>query len=254
MEHIKETFEVIDEASHNKLRVKSHSGCNHLKAVNNSPIFAEEISEVTANFPIAFLKDVSKGTFKLSALFGLMPDENLFVNEKGDWSGTYIPVALNLDPFGLVLDAQSDANRITINVNSPYVSKTEGEMLFVNQQESPYLANMREQLNTIVDASIQTDKLIAELVNRNLLTEFKISIEGLSEEPQVIADLYTINTDEFSYLSKEDVIMFHEMNYWGAIYGIQQSLKQFKKLVQLSNAQKSNSKIKMTIHIDRENP
>jgi hypothetical protein len=48
--------------------------------------------------------------------------------------------------------------------------------------------------------------------------------------------------------------MFHEMNYWGAIYGIQQSLKQFKKLVQLSNAQKSNSKIKMTIHIDRENP
>ncbi|MFT5851050.1 MAG: hypothetical protein ACI87J_001016 [Colwellia sp.] len=253
MEHIKETFEVINEASHNELRVKPHSGCNHLKTVNNSAIFAEEISEVAANFPIAFLKDPSIGTFKLSALFGLMPEENLFVNEKGDWSGTYIPVALNLDPFGLVLGAQSDEKRITINVNSPCVSKAEGEKLFENQQETPYLASMRKQLNTIVDASIQTDKLIAELVNRNLLTEFKISIEGLSEEPQVIDDLYTINTDEFSYLSKEDVFMFHEMNYWGAIYGIQQSLKQFKKLVQLSNAKTSNSKIKITIYIDGEN-
>jgi hypothetical protein len=253
MKYIEETFEVINKVSHNELRVKSHSSCNHLKTVNSSAIFAEEIPEVAANFPIAFLKNASTGTFKLSALFGLMPEENLFVNEKDNWTGTYIPVALNIDPFGLVLDAQSDEERITINVNSPCVSKAEGEKLFEKQQETPYLASMRKQLNTIVDASIQTDKLIAELVNRNLLTEFKISIEGLSKEPKVIDDLYTINTDEFSYLSNEDVVMFHKMNYWGAVYGIQQSLKQFKKLVQLSNEQKPQRKIKLTIHIDREN-
>lgn len=253
MKHTEETFEVINEVQHNDLRVKSHNGCSHLKTLNNSPIFAEEISEIAANFPIVFLKDASTGTFKLSALFGLMPKENLFVNEKGNWTGTYIPVALNIDPFGLVLDAESDEKRITINVNSPCVSKEEGSELFTNQQETPYLTDMRKQLNTIADASIQTDKLIAELVNRNLLTEFKISIDGLSKEPQVIDDLYTINTDEFSYLSNDDVFMFHKMNYWGAIYGIQQSLKQFKKLVQLRNAQTSNNKIKMTIHIDREN-
>ena len=253
MNLIKESFEVINEIEHNELRVKSHNSCSHLKAVNNSPVFAEEISEVAANFPIAFLKDASTGTFKLSALFGLMPEENLFVNEKDNWTAAYLPVALNLDPFGLVLDAESDENRITININSSCISKGEGNELFSNQQETSYLLGMRKQLNTIADASIQTDKLIAELVNRNLLTEFKISIEGLSEEPHIIDDLYTINTDEFNYLSKDDVFMFHQMNYWGAIYGIQQSLKQFKKLVQLRNAQPSNNKIRMAIHIDNEN-
>jgi hypothetical protein len=253
MTQIKPSFEVINEAKHKELRVKPNTTCSHLKTVNNSPLFAEEIPEIAANFPIAFLKDASTGMFKLSALFGLMPEENLFVNENGNWTGTYIPVVLNLDPFGLVLDAESDENRIEINVNSSCVSKEEGNQLFENQQETPYLVDMRKQLNTITDASIQTDKLISELVNRNLLTEFKISIEGLSQEPQVIDDLYTINTDEFSYLSNDDVLMFHEYNYWGAIYGIQQSLKQFKKLVQLRNILHPKSKIKVTIHIDREN-
>jgi hypothetical protein len=252
MKPIKEIFEVINQAEHDELRIKPHSHYAHLKTVNNSPIFAEEIPEVAANLPIVLLKDASAGAFKLLTLFGLIGDENLLVDENNNWTGSYVPVAVNLDPFGLVIDAQSDDKRITLNINSPCISKTEGNKMFENKKETPYLINMRRQLNTIVDASVQTGALIAELVNRNLLTEFKISINGLSNEPQVIHDLYTINTEEFSYLSDEDVVMFHKMNYWGAIYAIQHSMKQFKSLVQLRNKMHPNNKISLEIHIDKK--
>ena len=252
MSEQKENFQSINNTEHADLCVKDFSDCHHLTNTNYSALVAEEIADMAANCPVVFLKDADSGRFQLSALFGLTPNENLFVNEKGQWLGTYIPVNFNIKPFSTSSADENSEDWLCIDVNSPNVSKSEGKRLFENNTESAYLSQMRQQLETIIDASVQTEKLTQELVNRNLITEFKLIIEGLTEEPEVIHDLYTINVDEFSYLTSEDVFMFHEMNYWGPIYAIQHSMKQFKKLVQLRNARYAKSKIKLTLHFDKE--
>jgi len=253
MSNVNENYHSICATTHADVRIKSNVGCAHLTTLNNSSILAEEVAEMVGSCPVVFLQDEDAGNFQLSALFSLLPDENLFVNQQGHWTGTYIPVGLNLEPFAVFVGAESENDRIKIKRSSTCISKTDGEKLFVNGLESAYLKDMRAQLETVIDASIQTEKFIQNLVNRNLISEFGITLEGLPEGPKVIKGLYTINTDEFPYLTNEDVLLFHEMHYWGPIYAIQHSMKQFKKLVQLHNTRYPNNKIKLTLHVDREN-
>lgn len=246
-----EDYQVINAVDHADVCVKTGE-FHYLKKLNNSAVVAEEVADVAAECPIVFLRDEASGKFQLSALFGLKPEENLFVDSQGEWSGTYIPVNFSIKPFGTSGETKDEESVLCIDMNSAKVSKEDGKKLFENGVESRYLIGMRQQLETIIDATIQTEKLTAELVNRNLLTECKLVITGLSEEPQVISDLYTINTAEFSFMSKEDVLMFHEMGYWGAVYGIQHSMRQFKKLVKMRNSQYPDSQIKLAVHISRE--
>ncbi|MCJ8294102.1 MAG: SapC family protein [Colwellia sp.] len=252
MTYQKENFQPLNSTDHANLRVKNISDCGHLKNCNNSVIIAEEITDIAANCPVVLLKDEESGRFQLSALFGLTPSENLFINESGQWLGTYIPVNFNIKPFSTSFDDSNNEKSLVIDVNSPAISTESGVKLFEGNAESSYLIKMRQQVEMIIDATVQTEKLIQELVNRNLLCEFKLIIEGLTEQPEIIEGLYTINADEFPYLTSDDVFQFHQMNYWGVIYAMQNSMKQFKKLVQIRNARYQDSKIKLTIHMDKE--
>ncbi|WP_440873665.1 SapC family protein [Thalassotalea sp. PLHSN55] len=247
-----ENYQSICATAHADMRIKANVGCTHLAALNNSAVLAEEVAEMSGSCPVVFLQNEEAGSFQLSALFALLPDENLFIDKQGNWTGTYIPVGLNLDPFAVFVGAEKESDRMKIRKDSSRLSTSEGEKLFENGQESAYLTDIKAQLETVIDASVQTERFIQNLVNRNLLSQFAIKIEGLPEGPKVINGLYTINTDEFAYLTNEDVLMFHEMHYWGPIYAIQHSMKQFKKLVQLHNIRHPGVKIKLTLHIDKE--
>lgn len=251
MSNSSENYQSITLNKHSETHINMSNDYKHLANYNSSSIVAEEIADVAANFPIVLIKDDSTGRFQLSALYGLEQDENLFVDDNNEWLATYIPTGLNVMPFGLFLSEEDESDRIKIDENSAFISNGKGKKLFENGQPSAFYSSMQEQLHTIIDASAQTEHFIENLVNRNLITELTLVIDGLDDKPQVINDLYTINTDEFSYLSQEDVMLFHELHYWGPIYAIQQSLSQFKKLVQLKNKIDSNNNIKLSVHIER---
>ncbi len=252
MSNITVNHQAIDAAVHADLRVTSNKDFAHLATLNNSSILAEEIAEMVGSCPVVFLQDEDAGRFQLSALFGLLPDENLFVNEQDDWTGTYVPVSLNLGAFAVFAGAENENERVKIDENSPLISKTEGKALFENGKESTFLTDMRAQLETVIDASVQTENFIQNLVNRNLICEFGLTLNGLEGGPKMIKGLYTINTDELAYMAQEDVMMFHEMRFWGPLYAIQHSMKQFKKLVQLHNVKHPEAKISLEVHVDRE--
>lgn len=247
---INEQFEAIDKQIHGNLKVKPINNVNHLNEKSNAIIVAEEIVDILGDAPIVLLKDAQTGVFKLSAIYGLAKDENLFINTEGAWLGNYIPVTFNMEPFGISI-GEDKIDRIKINVNSGCISNTEGHTLFDEGQESKYLTNMRQQLESIIDASLQTDNFMRELVNHNLLAEFKVILETEGGEKRELADLYTINTEELAMLSQEDLTQFHKMNYLGPIYGMQQSIKQFRKLVKLHNNRYPTKKVKAAIHIEK---
>ena len=94
--------------------------------------------------------------------------------------------------------------------------------------------------------------MVEELVNRNLMAEFLLQIEEAGQESRVIRDLYTINVDEFSYMADADVLSFHQLRYWGPIYAIQQSVTQFRRLVQYRDRARPGRKTKLTVHLQRE--
>lgn len=245
-------FETINKNKHAKLKVNSDAGLGHLTYYTNTIILAEEVADVSADAPIIFLKDPATGTFKLSALLGFPGESNLFIDHDENWIGTYLPITLGLEPFGLFTDGLED-ERIRLNTNSHYLSTQHGHALFEGDNESGYLKEMRSKLESVIDAAIQTDNFISALVNRGLLTELKLVLKDQNNNCEVIDDLYTINMEEILKLSNDDVINFHRLNYWGAIYGIQQSLKQIKKLLLLKNKNTEDVKYSISIHINSGN-
>jgi hypothetical protein len=242
----------LSNETHANLKVNIASTLSHLKSVNNTSVVAEEIAEIAADCPVVLLKNEETGKFQLSALLGLSALENLLIDDEGKWIGTYIPVGLEIAPFGFFIDKEDEAGRLQIDMNSTFLSDTVGKALYENGTESIFLQQMREQLELIHDASVQTEALIENLVNRNLIAALKVVINADGIEQQIIGDLYTINVDEFAYMANEDIVMFHQMGYWGPVYAMKQSLSQFKRLASLKQQQDQKGKVTVLLHIDSD--
>jgi len=244
-----ENYQAISPEAHAEFGVVTGSGFGHVAHMSSIGIVAEEAAEVAADHPVVFFKDGESDRFRLSALLGLADGENLFVDSDGRWLGTQIPVGVRMLPFGILFGGDDESQRFRIDVNSPIVSKDGRERLFEGGEETSFLKKQRGFLEVLVDSTIQTEVFIEQLVNRNLLAEFMISVDGVSEKTQVIRDMYTINVDEFDDMSEQDVLEFHKLHYLGVIYAIQQSLTQFRRLIQLRDNRYPQQTISVTVHV-----
>lgn len=252
MTNLKENFQPISTQLGPDVRVLTNAGYRHIAHLSNTALIGDEIVAAAANFPIVFLKDEETGRFELSALLGLEAGENLFVDSSGGWRGTHLPKSLGALPFTAFLGREDEAERIQIDLNSPIVSRNEGEPLFSNGKETDYLKVQCERIEALIDGYLQVENMVEELVNRNLIAEFLLQVEEKGKKQRFIRDLYTINVDEFSYLADSDVLAFHKLNYWGPIYAIQQSVTQFRRLIQLRDRINPDRKTKLTVHLKRE--
>lgn len=247
-----DNFKPISDQLDPELRVVTRAGFKHLKHFNNAALTGEEVVAAAANFPVVFLQDEETGRFELAALLGLEADENLFVDAAGQWQGTHLPKSLSALPFAAFPSREKESERIQIDIDSPIVSRSQGELLFKNGEETSFLKARRQYIEMVTDSHLQTESMVEELVNRNLMAEFLLQIQDGGGEPRIIRGLYTINMDEFSYLTDADILSFHKLNYWGPIYAIQQSVTQFRRLVQMRDRIRPGNKTKLTIHLQRE--
>ena len=233
---------------HASLKVQVPSDYRHLAETNSSAIVVEEVSDVACNFPIAFLRDEESGSFHLNALLGLYAGQNLFTDKTGEWTATYLPSGMSLLPFSFFVEPDVD-DQLTLDVGSDLVSEEEGVSLFESGEPSQFLSRIREQVSKTVDGYLQTQHFTDLLINMNLLCEFSVELGSGGGEKTVIGDLYTINTAEFAFLSDEDILEFHKLNYWNAIYLIMHSLKQFKHMQGLHNRANKDQQIDLAINL-----
>jgi len=243
-----EKYQAISPDEHGELGVVTGSGFGHVAHMSRVGVVAEEVTEVVADCPVVFLRDAESDRYRLSALLGLTGDENLFVDSDGRWLGTQVPVGIRMLPFGMLLGGGDESQRFRIDVNSPLITRNGGQPLFEGGDSSVFLQKRRGFLEALIDSTVQTELFIEKLVDRNLLKEFMISIEGISDKPQAIRDLYTIDVDVFEKMSEEDVLEFHEFHYLGVVYAIQQSLTQFRRLIQLRNSRYPDQTVSVTVH------
>ncbi|MBI2235264.1 MAG: SapC family protein, partial [Micavibrio aeruginosavorus] len=79
----------LDARKHANLSLKKNFGLSFTKTVNAVPINMIEMPQVCHFYPIAFSPD---GNATPVALMGLRDNENLYVDEKGEWlEDAYIP-------------------------------------------------------------------------------------------------------------------------------------------------------------------
>ena len=184
-----------------------------------APIVIAELGRAVRSLPLAFTKD--QETFRLSAILGTKPNQNLYVDYQGRWLGGYVPAHFRSYPFYL------ENMELHFDEESGLISKTEGEPIF--DRDGNYtkpVQDVFEFLKKIEQNRIATQKAVDALADKGLITEWKVKeIDGL----------YRADEAKLSKLSDNDYLQLRKVQAMPVIYGQLFSMANIGVFDKLSN-------------------
>lgn len=118
---------LLNNVAHKDLRVVTRRSAAFGDDAMAVLTFPAEFRNVQAHYPIVFTKS-KEGAYAPLALFGFREKQNLFLRGE-DWDASYVPLMVERQPF-LIGNSGSEKPVVHIDLDSPRLSQTEGELLF----------------------------------------------------------------------------------------------------------------------------
>jgi hypothetical protein len=196
-----------------------------------------EFRNVQACYPIVFQKRADTGQFQPLALFGFEAGENLFLTETG-WDATYIPFSVERLPFliggvGAVQAGQSTQPMIHIDLDSPRVSATEGEAVFLEYGgSSPFLERISAMLGTLHEGIAATAAFVDALQGLDLLESFVLDVEHRDGSSSRLAGFYTVNEERVRALDGAAVSQLQAQGFLEPMFMVVASTVHFRDLIE----------------------
>ena len=233
-------YQLLNNVEHAELKVIADRGEKYGDSIQYVMTFPLEFRRAQAHYPIFFQKDADTGRFFPLLLMGFEAGENLFLQD-GQWDAPYVPLGIRRHPFVIGFQQASDPTEekqavITIDVESPRVSKTEGEPLFLpHGGTSDFLVNMTEILEDIQIGLEMNDEFIDIISELDLIETVNMEV-GLNDgSARQLLGLYTINEDKVAELGAEQLARLHLGGHLQSIYMVQASLSSFTALIERRN-------------------
>jgi hypothetical protein len=221
---------VLNRSSHGDVRVKAGASAALGDAERFVQVVIREFPLLAVHYPILFSKDSETGAFFCGAMLGFDPGENLFLGADGTGQASYRPLNLQRAPFFAAGDG------LAIDLDSPRVSRTEGEALFGPDGEpTPYLESIAAVFRELRPGIEMTRIFIDHLLRLGLIEPIDIDLSFDDGESRSLQGLYTINQDELRELSDEVVLDLFRRGYLQLIYLMIASLKQIPVLARVKN-------------------
>lgn len=238
-------IELVNNVKHKNTKIITRKGIEFGDSVTTAATFPLEFRLLQPHYPILFQKNPETDRFNSLALFGFEEGENLFLDERG-WNATYIPLAMQRQPFHIGFQRGSvgsdDTSRVlSINMDSPRVSEHEGERLFLEQGGTTefldYMASMLETVHLWSEQGQQFDQLLSQY---NLLEPVTFDITLTNGRQSQLLGFYTINEDVLGKLDGEALGKLNDMGYLLPIYMAIASLSNIKKLITLKSKKETS--------------
>ena len=215
-------FVLLDPAEHAHLKVITERSAAYGDDVHFAMTFPFEFRNIQGSYPIFFQKDPGSGKFYPVALFGFERGENLFLNETG-WDARYVPVMIRRQPFliGFQDDPEKPGQKraiVSIDLDNPRVSETQGEALFPEGGTSAFLQEVSANLELIHQASEHSKRFVDALIEHDLLESFTLEITLKDGSGNQLIGFYTINEDSLRQLSGPAFASLNEQGFLQPIY------------------------------------
>jgi hypothetical protein len=221
---------LLNNVHHKGLRIITQHAARYGDDIMGAPTFPAEFRNVQAHYPIVFSR-TEQGEFVPIALFGFREKQNLFLDESG-WDAPYIPLMVERVPF-LIGRGPNGEQVIHLDLDSPRVSRTEGEPLFLDYGgNSGFLDRVSSMLATIHTGLAATNPFIAALVEHELLDSFTLDMQFRDGAQQRFAGFHTIREEKLASLGAEALGKLHEKGFLQAIFMVIASLAQFRDLIE----------------------
>jgi hypothetical protein len=228
---------LLNNVEHKDLRVITRHGSDLDESHPFVPTFPAEFRLLQAHYPIIFRKETEDAPFEPIALFGFEANENLFLGETS-WDASTIPLLVDRLPF--LIGRNGDELMIHIDLDSPRISKTEGEPIFLEHGGmSPYLENVNSMLVTVHEGMQSNAAFIETLVKHELIEGFSLDVTLDDGSQNRLAGFYTINEERLEALDGAVVAELHKAGFLAPIYYQLASLSNFRGLIDRKNARRA---------------
>jgi SapC len=227
----------VNKEVHAKTRIRDITSFEFAATSHIAYVTMQEFTRAAAIFPIVFLEDKAKDTFRPVALLGLAAGSNLFVDSAGKWQASYVPAIIRRYPFALTPRGADGQYIVCIDEASSLVSTTEGSPLFDDKGEpTQVIENVKRYLSELQQMDGLTNAFCSFLKDNNMFTPLNLRVRDNSAVKN-ISGCYVVNEERLNNLSDELFLQIRQKRYLPAIYAHLISLAQTERLVKLQEAQ-----------------
>ena len=234
-------IQLLNNVDHKDLRVITRRSATLGDSVWFALTFPHEFRNIQRHYPIFFTKNPDNGQFQAVAMLGFEDGENLFLSEDG-WDAAYVPLSIVRQPFLVGFQHIQEGGGvntqtvISIDMDSPRISTTEGEPLFLEHGgTSDYLEQMNSVLDLINQGFQRNQGFIDMLLGMDLLESFVLDVELNDSSSHRLTGFYTINEESLSRLTGDDLVILNNNGYLEAVYMIIASMSNIPDLVERRN-------------------
>jgi hypothetical protein len=160
---------LLDREKHRTRRVVPSSSFAFARNANSLYLAGTEFAEASREYAIVFTRG-SRQEIVPVAMLGLRARENLFVDDKEQWTGEYIPAFVRRYPFVLT-ELSGQAMGVCIDEAYQGLNDEKGESLFDAQGgNTPFLQNALDFLTRYQQEYQRTETFCKRLEQAGLLT------------------------------------------------------------------------------------
>ena len=219
---------LLTNTEHRDLRVITARAAAYGDDVMYAMTFPSEFRNVQAHYPIVFGKGRDNSYVPL-ALFGFRDRQNLFLRD-GQWDASYLPVLAEHQPF--LIGQAANGKVIHIDLDSPRVSRTEGERLFDENGANTEFLMRKVSLLAAIDEGVATiQPFIAALQELNLLEGFALDIRFGDGSQKKFTGFHTIQEDRLKSLGAEALGKLHSQGHLQSLFMVIASLSNFRGMI-----------------------
>lgn len=234
-------IQLLNNVDHKNLRVITDRSAEYGDNQWFAPTFAHEFRNLQSHYPIVFTKNPETGQFQAVALLGFEVDENLYLTDEG-WDAMYIPLSIVRQPFLIGFQQNSEEGVtsvepvISVNMDSPRISETQGEPVFLEHGgNSEYLEQINSLLKIVHEGHEHNQDFVDMLLGMDLLESFVLDVELNDGSEHRMSGFYTINETSLRGLTGDDLVILNNNGYLEAVYMAIASLANISTLVEKKN-------------------
>ena len=215
-----------------ELYIETVAGYAFAAGTNSIYVSAVEFPMAIGDYPIVFTP-YGDGIFPV-LLLGLKNNQNLFVNDKGEWDAGYIPAYARRYPF-ILATPQPGSDRFTVCIDEAYPgfnTAKEGQPLFDEKGEhTPMLTQAVNFLKEYQGHVQMTMEFCKTLVDLQLLEPMQANVKLLTGEDLSIGGFQCIKREKLQQLSPGKIADLVKTGQMELIYAHLLSLNNITKLI-----------------------
>jgi hypothetical protein len=210
----------LNTIAHGKLRFTPLANFEFASKVHAVPLIAVEFPIACRQYPIVIIGGPN-GMLSAQAVLSLEQNRNSFLDEKGNWTATYVPAFIRRYPFVLAeIPGKADDFDVAFDEASGCFDKKKGEPLFDDAgTPTKFLQEQIDFLRLYHGESKRTQQFLEALKKEDLLMPYNVDIvRGGDQARFAIRSAMVINESKLQALTSEKASTYLKNGFLALMY------------------------------------